>query len=165
MAYKVELKTPRLSYAKRYLEILSNPNFIYFMDPPPTVEQEKDFLRKMAAERKDGISYVYSIFYGDKLVGGCGLHINQRRRYIGEIGYFIDEQYWGKGIAPKAVRKLERFAFNELGLKRIEILMDLGNTASERVAVKCGYRKEGIMQKAVLTNGKLSDVYLYAKVK
>ena len=164
MAYKVELKIPRLSYAKRYIEILSNPNFIYFNDAP-TLELEKDFLRKMAAERKQGLSYIYSIFYGEKLVGGCGLHINQRRRYIGEIGYFVDEDYWGRGIAAKAVRKLEKFAFKELDLKRIEILTDLDNIASQRVAIKCGYQKEGLMQKAVETNGKLADVYLYAKVK
>ena len=165
MAYKVELKYPRQSYAKRYLEILSNPNFIFFMDPPPTIEQEKDFLRKMAEERKQGISHVYSIFYGDKLVGGCGIHINQRRKYIAEIGYFIDEPYWGRGIASKAVRKLEKIGFKELNIKRIEILMDPENIASERVAIKCGYQKEGTMCKAVLTNGQYCDVYLYAKVK
>ena len=165
MAYKVELKIPRVSYAKRYLEILNNPDFVFFPDPPATLEEEKDWIRKAADSRKKGKLFVYSIFYDDKLVGGCGITIHQSRMFIGEIGYFIDEAYWGKGIAAKAVRKLEKIGFKEIGLKRIEILMNPKNIASERVAIKCGYQKEGLMRKAIETNGKLFDALLYAKVK
>ncbi|MBU0528893.1 GNAT family N-acetyltransferase [bacterium] len=99
-----------------------------------------------------------------KLIGGCGIAINQRRKYIGEIGYFIDEGYWGRGIASKAVTILENIGFETLHLKRIEILMNPKNIDSKKVALKCGYKKEGIMKKAIKDGDNFSDSYLYAKV-
>lgn len=96
-------------------------------------------------------------------MGGCGIKINQHRPFIGEIGYFVDERYWGIGIAPKAVKLLEKKGFGKFKLKRIEILMDIRNSASERVAVKGGYKKEGTMRKAFRRCGKFFDAHLYAK--
>ena len=164
MGCKVELKLAKLSHAKRFIEILDNPNFIYFQNPP-TLKQQKAFLCKMAEEWQEGISYFNSIFYKGIIVGACGLHLNHRRKHIAEIGFFVDYDYWGMGIATSAVRELEWFGFNELELERIEILIDPDNAASERVAVKCEFQKEGLIKKAVKTNGKYCDVYLYAKVK
>ena len=100
-----------------------------------------------------------------KVVGAAGLHIEPRRSYCGEIGYFVDEAYWGRGIACDAVRQLEQIAFNEMGLVRIEINMLKKNKASERVALKCGYRKEGIGRKKLLLNGEYLDCCVYSKVR
>lgn len=161
---KIQIRNQRISDAKRFYEILNNPNFIFFRVEPKSIEEEIKFLRQNAEKRRKNISHNYSILYANKLIGGCGISINQHRKYIGEIGYFIDEKYWGKGIATRAVKLLEKIGFNKLGLKRIEILMDIKNVASRRVAIKCGYKKEGIMKKAVKNRGKLRDVYLYAKV-
>lgn len=101
-------------------------------------------MRKVSKKRKDDFEDNYSIFYNDNHVGGCGIKIDQHRKFIGEIGYFVDEEYWGKGITLKAVEILEDIGFNKLGLKIIEIIMTPKNKASESVAIKCGYKKEGI---------------------
>lgn len=163
---KVTVRKQKVSDAKRFYEILNNPNFIYFQDVcPESVEAERKFLLQNNDKRKRNYSYNYSILYNGKLVGGCGIKIDQHRNFIGEIGYFIDEAYWGKGIATKAVKLLEKIGFTELGLKRIIIIMNTKNVASRKVAIKCGYKKEGVMQKIVKYNGKMHDVYLYAKVK
>ena len=84
---------------------------------------------------------------------------------FGEIGYFVDEHYCGKGIATKAVKLLEKIAFKEFNLKRIQLVNDLKNDASIKVAIKCGYKKEGIMKKAIKSGNKIIDCYLYAKTK
>jgi len=162
---KVELRHQRVSDAKRFYEILNNPNFIFFMIRPGSIDTEKEFLRKNIQKIKKNIEHNYAILYNNKLIGGCGIKINQHRKFIGEIGYFIDEAYWNKGITTKAVQILEKIGFNKLGLSRIEIVMDLKNIASRKVAIKCGYKKEGIMRKAVRSGDKLKDVYLYAKIK
>ncbi len=164
MATKIELRNQRVSDAKRFFEILSNPNFKYFNVNPKDVEAEKEYLRQNTKKRKNNFEYNYSILYNGKLVGGCGIKIDQHRTYIGEIGYFLDEAYWGKGIVTKAVKILERIGFQKLGLKRIEILMHPKNVGSERVAIKCGYKKEGTMKKVIKDGNKFSDAHLYAKV-
>jgi [ribosomal protein S5]-alanine N-acetyltransferase len=98
------------------------------------------------------------------VVGACGIRVNQAREFIGEIGYFVDENCWGLGIATRAVRLLEALAFRRLKLKRIEILMRPENKASERVAIKAGYRKEGTLKKCVQHGKSYYDAHLYAKV-
>jgi ribosomal-protein-alanine N-acetyltransferase len=128
------------------------------------VRAEKEFLRLNANKRKNNIEYNYAILYDGKLIGGCGITINQLRNYIGEIGYFIEETYWGQGIAQKAVTILEKIGFGKLQLKRIEILMHPQNINSEKVAIKCDYNKEGIMKKVIKEKNDFSDSCLYAKV-
>ncbi|MFP4514732.1 MAG: GNAT family N-acetyltransferase [Parcubacteria group bacterium] len=165
MSKKIELRNQRVSDAKRFYEILNNPNFKYLKICPKDVEAEKDFLRQNTKKRKNNISYNYAILFNGKVVGGCGIKINQHRTFIGEIGYFLDEKYWGKGITTKAVKILEKIGFEKLGLNRIEILMNPGNIASEKVAIKCGYKKEGTMKKVIKNGNEFFDAHLYAKVK
>lgn len=161
---KVELRKHKVSTAKRFVEILNNPHFIFFASKP-TLEQEKDWLKSVHEKSRKNIEHNFAIYYGGKLAGGCGIKVDQHRKYIGEIGYFVAEEFWGKGIAPSAVRLLERIGFRELGIRRMEIRMNVKNKASRRVAEKTGYVKEGKLRKAFVQNGKMVDNYLYAKVR
>ena len=162
---KIELRFQRLSDAKRFYEILRNPNFKYFPAKPKSVKEEEKFLKGSAKRRRKKFGFDFAILYNGILIGAIGVKIDQHRKFIGEIGYFIDENYWGKGITTKAVKLLEKYAFQKLKLKRIEIIMNPKHKASEKVAIKAGYKKEGIMRKVNELNGKLYDGCLYAKVK
>lgn len=163
---KVTLRPQKVSDAKRFYEILNNPNFIYFEVCPESVESEKEWLKKNKQKIKDNFEHNYAILYNNKVVGACGLKINQHRKYIGEIGYFLDEAYWGKGITTEAVKLLEKIGFEKLKLTRIEILMRPENKASERVAIKCKYEKEGLLKKLTRDKKKAPhDCYIYAKTK
>lgn len=99
------------------------------------------------------------------MVGGCNIKISQDSSHIGELGYFIDKNFFNKGIASEAVKKLEEIAFNELGLIRLEIRMDPRNTASEKVAIKINFQKEGLLKKVIKFNDDYFDNLLYAKIK
>jgi RimJ/RimL family protein N-acetyltransferase len=81
------------------------------------------------------------------------------------LGYFVDERFWGIGIASEAIKLAEKVGFTALRLKRIEILIVRKNKASLRAAVKCEYKKEGILRKKILLNDKFHDACLYAKVE
>jgi len=82
---------------------------------------------------------------GEEAIGGIGVKINQHRSYIGEIGYFIDEAYWGQGIATEAVRLLEAICFEDLRMTRIELLMLPENIGSEKVEIINEYFKAGFL--------------------
>jgi len=162
---KIKLRLQKVSDAKRFYEILNNPNFIYFGAAPKTLAAEKKWLKESIKRRKEKINLGYTIFYGKDVAGGIGIKINLHRRYVGELGYFIDEKYWGKGITSQAVKLVEKVCFKKLKLVRIEIVMQPENIASEKVAIKNGYLKEGRMRKAVRgKDGEMKDCYLYAKV-
>lgn len=163
---KIKIRFPKTGDAKRLYEILSNPNFIYFNVHPKTVLEEKKWILTTTRKRKDNFEWNYIITYGKEIVGAIGVKINQHRQYIGEIGYFIDENYWGMGIASRAVKLVEKQSFSKLGLKRIEILMRPENKASEKVAIKNNYKKEGLLKKTIRAkDGKMKDALIYAKVK
>ncbi len=162
---KVELRPQRVSDAKRFYQIIGNPDFKFLRIPLDSIKDEIKFLKQNASRRRKNFAYNYTILCDGEIVGGCGIKIDQHRTFNGEIGYFVDQISWGKGIATQAVKKLERIGFDELGLNRIEILMNVRHRASEKVAIKCGYKKEGLMKKAIKTDKSYYDAFLYAKVK
>lgn len=159
------IRPQKLSDAQRFFEILNNQNFLYFGSKPKSLEDERAWLRKSLERKKTELEYNYAILMNDKIVGGIGVKIDYHARHIGEIGFFVDEAYWGKGIAPAAVKMLERICFDRLRLIRVVIKMNPKNKASQKVAIKCGYKKEGRLRKDYMQEGILRDSLLYAKVK
>lgn len=162
---KIEIRYSEISDAKRFTEILNNPNYVFFAFDSISLGQERAWLKQSKKQRKNNFSHNFAIIVNDRVVGGVGVKINQHYPHEGEIGYFIDESYWGGGVATEAVKKMETYAFKKLGLKRIVIVMDKNHKASEKVAIKAGYKKEGIMEKFIFRRGKYYDACLYAKVK
>jgi ribosomal-protein-alanine N-acetyltransferase len=161
---KIELREPLISDAKRYFEILSHPEFYYFPAKPATLKEEKEFLRKSKSSRKNGAQYNFAIIANGKHVGGAGIKINQQYPYLCEIGYFVDRKYWNKGISTKTVELLEKFIVEKLNIVRIEIITAKENVACQRVAVKSGYKKEGLLKKRLKIGNKFHDCYLFAKI-
>ena len=105
---KIELRRQRISDAKRFYEILINPNFVYWAAKPESTEDERKFLKGNALRSKRNLQHNFAILFDGQTVGGCGIKVDQHRTYIGEIGYFVDEKFWGRGIATEAVRQLEK---------------------------------------------------------
>jgi len=161
---KVSIHPQKVSEAKRFYEILNNPNFRFFAPAPKSVEAEVEWIKKSKEKAKKNIEYSYSIICDGEVVGGAGIKIDQQRPHVMELGAFIDEAYWGKGITPKVIGLLEKIAWQK-GAVRIELRMDIENKASERVAIKSGYKKEGLLKKAFQSKRGYVDNYLYAKVK
>ena len=161
----ITLRHPELRDAETFYAILSNPNFVYFDIKPKSLHDEKVWLMTNPERRKKNHEHNYAILCDGKPVGGCGIKISQHKPHTGEIGYFLDESHWGKGITSRAVTLLEEIGFNELQLTHIEIVMDVRNKASEMVAIKCGYTKKRMIRKAVLTKENILDCYLYVKVR
>lgn len=160
----IELRKPCISDAKRYLEILSHPEFTYFPSRPVTLKEEQDFLRKARTLQKQGRQYIFALLANGKHIGGAGIKIKEQFPYICEVGYFVDHKYWNKGIATKAVEKLEEFITENLEIIRIEIIPAKKNIGSCKVAVKSGYKKEGTMKKYLKIGEVYHDCCLYAKI-
>ncbi len=83
-----------------------------------------------------------------------------------EIGYALfDQTYHGKGIMSEAVRMLTNYLFESSLLNRLEIHMNVDNRASEKVAIKCGYSKDGIAREAHFARGRHIDVAMYSLIR
>lgn len=130
---------------------------------PYTLEDADMFLEVVALE--DPVC-TFAIEFNGKFAGVCGLNIETDiYRNSCEIGYWIGEPFWSKGIATKAVLWLTDYAFNVLGKVRVHTGVFAYNKASMRVLEKCGFEKEGIFKKALTKDGKLYDEVRYALVR
>lgn len=162
---RVKIRPQELTDAERFFEIFTQTDFKFIEIPVATLEDEKRFLKLNEVKRKTNFEHNYSILFDGKLVGACGIRIDQHRPWVGEIGYLVDEAYCGQGIATEAVKQLEKIGFGELKLQRIVILMDIRNLASEQVARKCGYEKEGVAKKIHRIGKEYYDCFVYAKTR
>jgi ribosomal-protein-alanine N-acetyltransferase len=98
--------------------------------------------------------------------GGAGLTFQQDiHRRSAEIGYWLGEAYWNRGIATAAVKMLSDFAFRHYDLCRLYAGIMEHNPASRRVVEKAGYGLEAVHRQAITKNSRTLDEYLYTLVK
>ncbi|PRY34798.1 GNAT family N-acetyltransferase [Umezawaea tangerina] len=100
-----------------------------------------------------------------RLVGNVSLHKIDAEQLTAEMGYRVGAWARGRGVATAAVRAVTEWGFEELGLQRVQLFHAVGNVASCRVAVKCGYRDEGTLRSAsVYGDGVRYDEHLHARL-
>lgn len=98
-----------------------------------------------------------------EFVGAVGI-INIEDRHKGELGYWLDERYWGKGIMTDAVGRVSDYGLKNLGLKRLFAPVLPFNQGSMKVLEKNGFEQEGIFRNHFKKKGRLYDAHIYAKV-
>jgi len=97
--------------------------------------------------------------------GGIGLAPREDvNRLCAEIGFWLGESYWGRGIMTEAVGAVTRYAFETRGFIRVFAEVFEWNSASMRVLEKCGYTREGVLRSSATKDGKVIDQVLYAIV-
>ncbi|MCW8804535.1 MAG: GNAT family N-acetyltransferase [Ignavibacteriaceae bacterium] len=101
-----------------------------------------------------------------ELIGAIGINLQEDvNRFSAEIGYWLAEPFWKKGIATSALKEFTKYAFVNFNLNRIYANVFEGNDASEKVLIKAGYKKEATLKKAVFKEQKFIDQYIYAILK
>jgi RimJ/RimL family protein N-acetyltransferase len=95
--------------------------------------------------------------------GGIGLHLQQDvLRHTAELGYWLGETHWGRGIMTEAVVAITAYGFEQFDLLRIEAEVFSRNPASMRVLEKAGFEREGWLRQRVTKDGETMDVAVYA---
>lgn len=97
-------------------------------------------------------------------LGGVGVNNLHPTDRFANLGYWVRSLHTGKGVATAAVRLAARFAFEQTALQRLEIVVNLKNRASRRVAEKAGARREGILRNRIFMHGKSHDAVLYSLI-
>ncbi len=127
---------------------------------PYGIDDARSFI---ALGKNESPAMTFGIFYLEALCGVAGLVSQQDVYRMGaEIGYWLGEPCWNKGIASQAVKILTAYGFGQLNLKRIQAGVFEYNKASMKVLEKNGYRQEGIFFKSVYKNGKYWNEHRYA---
>lgn len=133
-----------------------------FIPHPYTEEDARAFI---ASAQHPSPPLTFGIQTEGRLCGVIGLVPGQDiHRCTAEIGYWLGEDFWGRGIATKAVKCITDHGF-ERGFARIHAGVLAYNLASMRVLEKAGYVRDGIFRRALIKNGQIWDEYRYGIVR
>jgi len=118
------------------------------------------------AERQAGaaLAFDFSIRSNGRIAGAIGVHHLDWTDSVAHLGYWLAPGARGRGLATRAVASIERYAFERLGIHRLEIRCVIENVRSRAVAERAGYRLEGTLREAYALHGRFADLALYAKV-
>ncbi len=127
---------------------------------PYSLEDARGYLAFATSEKPETN---FAIEVGGALAGGIGFILHgDIERVSAEVGYWLGVPFWGRGIAPAALRGVSRYAFATHPLTRLFAQPFATNAASIRVLEKAGYVREGTLRRAVIKDGQVRDVALYA---
>lgn len=132
---------------------------------PYTVKDAEDYISFVLGADKDS-QYTWAIAVDDKAVGSIGAFRKDNiHRRTAEMGYYIAEPFWGRGIGTFAVRQACAYIFDRTDILRIFAEPFAHNAASCRILEKAGFVLEGTMRKNAVKNGQLLDMKLYSIVR
>ena len=133
-----------------------------------TLEETRTHIEERIAGADEGKYMIWLIVENrtDKIAGviqNKDIDFNARKR---ELGYWVDSNYLGQGLATRAISAICKYNFEELQLNKMFMRIAEENAASRRVAEKCGFVLEGVMRNDFMTSGqKLIDIFYYGLIK
>lgn len=124
-------------------------------NPHPDRTYTREYLEYLGNRYAAGMFYDWAIVYEPdcKMIGTCGFTSFNCSSDSAEVGYVLNPDYWGKGIATEALERVLRFAFEELKLHRVEAHFMQNNDRSRHVMEKVGMQFEGFLRESMLVKG------------
>ncbi|MFV0468213.1 MAG: GNAT family N-acetyltransferase [Dysgonomonas sp.] len=132
--------------------------------PHPYTQADGEAFISMVLQRNAPQEFAIEI--GGKAVGGIGFVPGQDvERLSAEIGYWLGQAFWNKGIMTSALHDLTEYVFSHTEIIRLFAFVFETNTASQYVLEKNGFRKAATLRKAVFKNGQIMDMFCYELLK
>ena len=123
--------------------------WLAFVPEPYTEEDARFYVQDCISAPEERKPFAITEAESGEVIGSIDMRIN--RMQTGHIGYWLAAEARGRGLTTAALRALSRWAIEELGLGRVELVTDPDNIASQRVAEKAGFQREGILR-SILVN-------------
>ena len=138
--------------------------WMVWCNPEYSLDESKSFVWNSERDwdRGERYSFVIEDSRDGSLVGSVGLSSIVLPHRFANLGYWVRTSRTGEGFARAGVLLAARFAFEKLGLERLELIVPVSNEASRRVAERAGAHCEGLLRKRLVLRGKLHDAALYS---
>jgi RimJ/RimL family protein N-acetyltransferase len=146
----------------------ADPTVLRFSWPHTTAYTEDDARRYVAEQeearlRGEELNFAFAEpTDAGVVVGGGSVYGIDREQGRAAVGYWLSPKYRGRGIATRATRLMASWAFSELGLARLELTCGPDNEASQRVALRCGFVREGVLRSHMAFKGSRRDTVMFS---
>lgn len=159
----------RIEDANDLAEMLNNKNILNNLRDglpyPYTKKDAEEYITAMLNSDQTK-TFAFAITVDDKVVGSIGGFRCDNIHYrTAEMGYYIGESYWGKGLGTSAVKQICSYIFEHTDIIRIFAEPFAYNTASCRVLEKAGFQFEGLLRNNAVKNGKVLDMKMYSLIR
>jgi RimJ/RimL family protein N-acetyltransferase len=147
--------------------MLEDPEILRFtrIPEPPPEDFPRRWLERYEKGRRDGSCEGFAVLDGgDRFLGLALVPTIDHEEGEVELGYIVVPGARGRGVATAMLRQLTRWAFDTAHAQRIVLIIDVANPASERVAERCGYVREGVMRSVHLKQGMRIDAALWSRL-
>ena len=156
------LRPWRVEDAPAVYHACQDPELLHWLPAIPRPYTHEDARAFVTGEIEPGPHNFAVTDDGDRVVGAIGLRVNEQQR-TGHIGYWCTREERGRGVTTRALRLLSRYALEEVKLERLELITDPDNRASQRVAEKVGFRREGVLRSHLLhPDGRRRDSVMFS---
>ena len=134
--------------------------------PYPYTEQDgKDYISDMLSANEDD-TFAFAVTADNKVVGSIGVFRQGNiHRQTAELGYYVAEEYWSRGIMTEAVKQICEYVFSKSDILRIYAEPFAYNIASCRVLEKAGFQYEGTLRSNAVKNGEVIDMKMYTLLR
>lgn len=122
-------------------------------------------LRQEDYAQRKAIRWGIALHDDDRLIGSCGFHHFDEGYHRAETGYVINRAFWGRGIMSEALTAILTYGFAELGLHRIEAIIDTANERSRNVLLKLGFQYEGNLRQRYAFRGGFEDEHYFGLLR
>lgn len=135
--------------------------------PHVSIKQTERYINVLQKKYADGTFNDWGLVLKEngKFIGTCGYTSFDSSENIGEVGYVIAKDYWGKGLAAEAVKAVMHFGFERFGLDGFIAKHMEGNDASGRVMQKCGMKFDGLFRHSMYIKGEFKNIVVYRITK
>lgn len=159
----------KMEDAESLSQMLNNRNILNNLRDglpyPYTKKDAEDYIASMLSADKTK-TFAFAITVDDKVIGSIGVFRCDNIHFrTAEMGYYIGEPYWGKGMGTSAVKQVCEYIFGHTDIIRIFAEPFAHNAASCRVLEKAGFHFEGLLRKNAVKNGEILDMKMYSLVK
>jgi RimJ/RimL family protein N-acetyltransferase len=148
-------------------DLVADPDVLHYtrIPEPPPDGFARTWIAGYETGRGDGTREGFAALAAAGEFVGLGLapHLEAADGEV-ELGYIVAPAARGRGVASEILRLLTAWAFGETGAMRAYLVIDVENRASERVAERCGYRREGVMRSIHLKQGQRIDAGLWSRL-
>jgi ribosomal-protein-serine acetyltransferase len=153
-----------------YVESLPELFLAGFISSPDPASEElgdwQDWIKAIDDGWENDKEYFFQIIDTgtNQVVGGVFLNHVLRQYQMANLGYWVRTSRTGSGIATEAARQVARYAFEQLGFQRLEIVVDIGNTPSLKIAQKLGAVREGLLRNRGYVHGTPHDAFMHSLI-
>jgi len=165
----IAIRTWRIEDASNLAQALNNKkiheNLRDGLPFPYTTSDAEDYISAMLSADSDSV-YAWAITVDAVAVGSIGAFRKDNiHRLTAEMGYYLAEEYWGKGVMTEVIKQACHYIFENTNIVRIFAEPHASNIASCRVLEKAGFVYEGTLRKNAIKDGRLIDTKMYGFIK